>query len=140
MSLAQCVLRDRPVLLLSVFLHRGAGRWQVGNPKDTCGMALKFSPGFEVQRPVIKQVSPVLHTGDRWETIWYWASSVQKGWRPCGFLGARGWAKGTASYGERDTWGYKEKQGERAVLCETIKPCVIHVSNADQESMSTSTY
>lgn len=42
-------------------------------------MALKFSPGFEVQHPVIKQVSSVLHTGDRWETIWYWAVTSTKG-------------------------------------------------------------
>lgn len=47
-------------------------------------MALKFSPGFEVQLTVIKEVSPVHHTGDKWETIWYWAVIRTEGLGCCG--------------------------------------------------------
>lgn len=63
-------------------------------------MALKFSPGLEVQLTEIKEVSPVLHTGDSWETTWSWAVISAKGLGCCGLETMRA-SRGTWDLGKR---------------------------------------
>lgn len=56
-------------------------------------MAPKVSPGLEVQLTVIKEMSPVPHTGGSRETIWSWAVISAKG------LGCYGLETMRASWG-----------------------------------------
>lgn len=66
-------------------------------------MAPKVSPGLEVQLTVIKEGSPVPHTGGSRETIWSWAVISAKG------LGCYGLETMRASWG---AWDLGKRHGK----------------------------